>query len=341
MRPRRPRAAGRWSRRRWRSGSPAAAPGRIAGGSALRLALVAALLAAGLLVALSPAGAWIGDRFDDEPEKSAPAFAGAAQGRLGARDLCAGAYAIHPDGSYQGLGSFSEAGWSPHGEHVVGVDGSRLMAVDSVGHRQVDTGAPRRARPGLEHGLGFAVAYLQGPALRVVDGATGRHRPGKPPRRGPVTPAWRPRSDSVLTYAATAGRSRRWTSRPSARLWAGAPRRGAARARVVARRRRLVALSSHSVTVSGSSRSVLRRSRCPASRASWRCTPPAGARRWSSEAARARRPADRRQAAPALPGRRGRPRLVARTAAGCCSGRAAPTSGCCSARATASARSTG
>jgi hypothetical protein len=226
---------------------------------AVRLALVAALIALGLLVALSPAGAWIGDRFEDEPGQPAPAFAGLPKGGSVLAISRTGAYAIHPNGSTQRLGAFSEAGWSPHGEHVVGVDGRRLTAVDPVG--TVKWTLIRRGvhHPAWSTRLGFAVAYLRGGALRVVDG-TGNPATDRPVRgrAAAVTPAWRPRSDRVLSYATTGGaietldvitRRRHWKARireaPLALAWS---RDG----------RRLVALSARSVTILDRSGHVLR-----------------------------------------------------------------------------------
>ena len=224
---------------------------------AMRLALVAALVAAGLLVALSPAGAWIGDRFNDEP--NTPAFAGLPKGGSVLAISATGAYAISPDGSTQGLGSFSEAGWSPHGEHVVGVDGSRLVAVDPEG--TVKWALVRRGvhDPAWSRRLGFAVAYLQGPKLRVVDG-TGRAATDRAIRTGAtrVTPAWLPHSDRVLTYATTSGAIEAVDVITKRALWrtpvAEAPlalawSRGGGR---------LVALSSRSATVLDRAGHVLR-----------------------------------------------------------------------------------
>ncbi len=96
----------------------------------VRLALVLALLCIGLATALSPAGAWIGDRLKDETSESKPAFAALPEGGPVLAITRNGAYAVRPDGSTRRLGSFSEAGWSPHGLHVVGVDGRSLTAVD-------------------------------------------------------------------------------------------------------------------------------------------------------------------------------------------------------------------
>ena len=84
--------------------------------------------------------------------------------------------------------------------------GRRLIAVDPLG--TVKWTLVRRSvhDPSWSSRLGFAVAYLQDRALRVVDGtgdpATDRDIRGN---AAAVTPAWRPRSDSVLTYATLGG----------------------------------------------------------------------------------------------------------------------------------------
>jgi hypothetical protein len=224
---------------------------------AMRLALVAAIIAAGLLVALSPAGAWIGDRFKHESRKTTPAFAALPRGGSVLAISRTGAYAIHPNGSTQRLGAFSEAGWSPHGEHVVGVEGRRLTAVDPLG--TVKWTLVRRGAhdPAWSTRLGYAVAYLQGGALRVVDGtgnpATDRRVRGD---AAPVRPAWRPESDRILAYATSGG------AVESVDVASG---RTVSRAPVTAKRlewsqngHRLVALSSQSVAVLDRGGDVLR-----------------------------------------------------------------------------------
>jgi hypothetical protein len=173
----------------------------------LRLALAAALVAAGLAAALSPAGAWIGDRFSDDRPAAEPAFAALPPGGSVLAISRSGAYAIRPDGSSRGLGAFSEAGWSPRGLHVVGVQGRRLIAVDAAGTLKWTLTARRPVRhPAWSTGDGFAVAYLEGRALKVVAG-NGDPTTDRVLRRdaAPVTPAWRPHSDRVLAYATRGG----------------------------------------------------------------------------------------------------------------------------------------
>jgi hypothetical protein len=225
--------------------------------AAMRLALAAALIAVGLLVALSPAGAWIGDRLGDEPKRPTPAFAGLPKGGSVLAISRTGAYAIDPNDSTQWLGSFSEAGWSPHGEHVIGVEGQRLTAVDPLG--TVKWTLVRRGvhDPAWSTRLGYAVAYLQGQVLHVVDG-TGNPATDRAVRRAvaAVTPAWRPHSDRVLTYATKGGAIETVDVRTRRTVW---------RAPIDAKSlqwsrdgRRLVALSSRSVTVLDRNGRVLR-----------------------------------------------------------------------------------
>ena len=226
---------------------------------ALRLALVAVLVAAGLLIALSPAGAWIGDRFEDEPTKATPAFAALPHGGSALAISRAGAYAVNPDGNTQYLGAFSEAGWSPHGEHVVGVEGRRLIAVDPQGTVKWTLIRRDVHDPAWSTRLGFAVAYLQGDALRVVDGtgraATDRRVRG---RAAPVKPAWRPRSDRILTYASSGGAIETVDVVTGRALWRTALTPAPLALAWSRDGGRLVALSSRSVTVLDRAGDVLR-----------------------------------------------------------------------------------
>ena len=179
---------------------------------AVRLAFVAALLAAGLAVALSPAGAavgdWIGDRFTAHDARSAPAFAALPKGGSVIALSRSGAYAVRPNGSTRHLGAFSDAGWSPHGLHVVGTEGRRLVAVDPVAGtvKWMLTSRGRVSHPAWSTADGFAVAYLEGRSLKVVAG-NGDPTTNRVLRRdaAPVTPAWRPHSDRILTYASGGG----------------------------------------------------------------------------------------------------------------------------------------
>jgi hypothetical protein len=247
---------------------PAARPRRVV----LRLAIVAALLCVGLVAALTPAGAevghWIEDRFADRGDPSGPAFAGLPAGGQVLTLSRTGAYAIDADGGSQWLGSFSEAGWSPRGKHVVGVNGRRVSAVDPTGIVKWTLARQQRVHhPAWSTGLGFAVAYLEGRTLRVVAG-TGDPSTDRALRRGAaaVTPAWRPRSDQILTYATAGGAIETLDVVSGRALWRA--RSGASGPPVALAwsrsGRRLVALSSRSVTVLDVSGHVLRTIALPA-----------------------------------------------------------------------------
>ncbi len=167
---------------------------------------LAALFVA-LVLALTPAGPalgeWIEERFAAEPLPSTPAFAGLPAGGTALAISTTGAFAVHPDGSVQGLGAFTEAGWSPRGLHVAGVSGRRLVAVDPAGTPKWSITRPGRPeRPAWSLGEGFFVAYLEAETLRVV-GGDGRGDRLLRRSAADVTPAWRPGAGYVVSYATT------------------------------------------------------------------------------------------------------------------------------------------
>jgi hypothetical protein len=199
-----------------------------------RLALAAAIVAVGLAATLTPAGArvgeWIGDRLSAESDTTVPAFAGLPRGGEVLAVSDGGAWVVYPDGALQRVGSFSEAGWSPRGWHVVGVRGRRLEAVTPTGTVKWTRARPRAPHhPAWSRGEGYRIAYLEAGTLRVVAGdGTGDRLVRR--RAGQVTPAWR--TGYALTYAAAGGeietlnvdsRRRAWArrveDRPTALAW--------------------------------------------------------------------------------------------------------------------------
>jgi hypothetical protein len=158
---------------------------------------------------------------------------------------------VRPDGALQRVGAFSEAGWSPHGLHVIGVRGRRLTAVTPTGTVKWTLWRRRPVhRPAWSLGAGFRVAYLEREALRVVAGdGTGDRLVRR--RATPVTPAWRPGRRQLLTDAGPAGsietvdvdaRRRVWARRAADPVTALAWSRGG---------KRLVALTVRGLTVYG------------------------------------------------------------------------------------------
>jgi hypothetical protein len=193
----------------------------------VRAALAAAVVAVGLGVALTPAGAkvgdWIEDRLSSDAPTTRPAFAGLPRGDEVLAVGENGAWVVAPDGALQRVGSFSEAGWSPRGLHVVGVRGRRLAAVTPTGTVKW-TLWRRRAlrRPAWSRGEGFRIAYLEGETLRVVAGdGTGDRLVRR--RAAPVTPAWRPARhrgpEYVVTYARPGGLIETVDADTGRRLW--------------------------------------------------------------------------------------------------------------------------
>jgi hypothetical protein len=236
----------------------------------MRLVLVGALICLALATALSPAGAWIGDRFEKkEPARAKPAFAALPPGGSVLAITRTGAYAVRSDGGARRLGAFSEVGWSPHGWHAVGVDGRRLVAITPTGTTKWTLARPRALHhPAWSLGDGFFVAYLEtvrsGAALRVVDGK-GNPSTSRLLRRraAPVTPAWRPGRGYVLTYASASGSIETLDVITGRALWrarVGVPVRDLAWTRDG---RRLVGLSSHAVSVLDPQGHVLRTVRLP------------------------------------------------------------------------------
>ena len=242
---------------------------------ALRLALVAAALGVGLVAALTPAGAevgdWIGDRFADRADPAKPAFAELPPGASVLAISRSGAYAVHSKRSRR-LGSFTEAGWSPRGLHVVGVDGHRVVAVDATGMQKAGMQKWSVTRPGRVHhpawstGDGFFVAYLEGSVLRTVGGDGAGDRPLRR-HAAPVTPAWRPHAGHVLAYARQRGGLEAVDVDSGLTLWRATGQAALARTRQLAWSRdgrRLVALSPRELTVLGADGRVLRTVALPA-----------------------------------------------------------------------------
>jgi len=201
---------------------------------ALRLAFAAALVAAGLVAALSPAGAAVGDWIEERvglgPDESQPTLAGfPAGGRLLAVSE-SGAWKVEGGGRVRRLGAYRDVGWSPRGLYVIGTRGHRLTAMEPDGVPRWSLARPGRlSHPAWSPGDGFRVAYLESAqgatGLRVVDGRGQLdHKVAAAAAR--VTPAWRPRGGYVITYASAAARglvtvdadtgARLWTARTGA-----------------------------------------------------------------------------------------------------------------------------
>jgi sugar lactone lactonase YvrE len=173
----------------------------------VRPAAAIALALAVLATAMTPAGAdvreWLGDRLDPPPSPTLSRLP--AAGRL-LVSSAAGSWVVDRDGGLRRLGDYTSAGWSPNGLFVAATSGRRLYAAEPGGAVRWSIVRPGAvSHPSWSGGEGFRVAFLEGRDLRVVagDGVGDRLL-----ARGvaPVTPAWRPGSGHVLTYATRTGR---------------------------------------------------------------------------------------------------------------------------------------
>ena len=111
-----------------------------------------------------------------------------------------GAYAVHPDGGWRRLGSFSEAGWSPRGLNVVGVDGRRGggrrpgRARRSGPSRGPAACTTRRGAPGSASSWRTSRATCCGASAGDGDGDDRAAAPRRGARHAGVAAARRPRA---------------------------------------------------------------------------------------------------------------------------------------------------
>jgi hypothetical protein len=209
LRSARPPRAADAERRAWhvvRAAHAAHAPAR---SRRLGRQLLVAIATAVILVALalSPAGAkvgdWIGDVVDPAPDATTGSLASLpAPGRLLA--VADGGAWIVREGGRRQLGSFTDAAWSPGGLHVAGARGRQLVAVDPEGveHWTLVAEAPvsvPRWSPD-----GYRVAYRSGSELWVTTGDN-KNRWRLARKSAPTPPAWKPLAapaSQVLAFAA-------------------------------------------------------------------------------------------------------------------------------------------
>jgi hypothetical protein len=173
---------------------------------AVQVATVIALVA----LVVSPAGAsvrhWVADRIDEPGAPHAkPALSSLPGDGSLLVDSAQGPWVVRPDGSKRLLGDWTEASWSPHGLYAVVTEGHELAAVEPDGSPRwtlTRPGGPALAR--WNGPDGFRIAYLEGRALRVVDGdGTGDRRLAGGVAR--VAPVWQPGPAHVLAYTTDRG----------------------------------------------------------------------------------------------------------------------------------------
>jgi hypothetical protein len=205
-------------------GRGGAVGGRAAGGHGRRLTVAMMALVACLAVALSPAGAAVGDWVRDvvhPGRKDARPAIGPlpAPGRL-LVSSADGTWVVQRDGSARRLGGYGDPGWSPHGLYVIATRGHQLVATQPDGVVRWTLSLPDSPRlPAWSPGDGYRVAYLSGGTLRVVngDGTGDRLLDGA---AATVRPAWRPHGPRhVVAYARSGGRVALADADLNRRLW--------------------------------------------------------------------------------------------------------------------------
>jgi Tol biopolymer transport system component len=166
-----------------------------------------AVLAGGLALALSPAGAtvrrWIGHALGI-PHPAAALFSLPAPGSLLVSGP-GGTWTVAADGSTRRLGAWREASWSPRGRFVAVSGGDELAALDPRGTPRWTLARPAVSDPRWYPPTGFRIAYLSRRDLRVVAGdGTGDRLLAL--GAASVAPAWRPGHPYQLAYIDAAGR---------------------------------------------------------------------------------------------------------------------------------------
>jgi hypothetical protein len=133
-----------------------------------------------------------------------------------------GAWILHADGSKRFLGRYEQAAWSPHAKFVAVSRRLELRAVDPKGNLRWSVERDRRISGARWSEDGFRVAYLSGASVRVVVG-DGSGDSELRRRVHPIPPAWRPKAEHELAFAAVDGRivlvhtdsgAVRWRSEP-------------------------------------------------------------------------------------------------------------------------------
>ncbi|MCW2982231.1 MAG: hypothetical protein JWO14_3958 [Solirubrobacterales bacterium] len=172
---------------------------------AAQVALVAALIA----LVVSPAGAsvrhWVADRIEPGASHAVPVLSSLPGHGSLLVDSARGPWVVHPDGSKRLLGDYAEASWSPHGLFAVVTRGHELAAVEPDGTPRWTLTRPGQVELARWNGPdGFRIAYLEGRALRVVngDGTGDRFIAGG---AAAVAPAWRSGPGHEVAYATERG----------------------------------------------------------------------------------------------------------------------------------------
>jgi hypothetical protein len=248
-----------------------------------RLAIaLAALLALGA-IALTPAGAevgdWIEDTFDPGQDDAKPAiFSLPAQGPL-LVSSGGDSWVVQPDGSKRRLAGYDEASWSPSGLFVVAARSNELFALEPDGDIRWSLGRPDVNRPAWSlDAPDTRIAYRSGSDLRVVAGdGTGDRLLAS--RVAPATPAWQPGARNTLAYVDARGRVVVAAADSRRALWRSAPGPSPGQLAWAMGGRRLVAVSPRVLRLfDASGRQVATRTLPPGLRAGALAVEPSGVR---------------------------------------------------------------
>jgi dipeptidyl aminopeptidase/acylaminoacyl peptidase len=170
-----------------------------------RLALAAVVALATAAVALTPAGARVGDWISDvvDPPARTSLSSLPADGRLLVLGD-GGVWVVGDDGARRLVPGIRDATWSPGGLYLAGARGRELVALDPQGTERWTRPAAARVTMPRWSPDGYRVAYRSGRELRVAvgnnidDWSLGR-------TAGTAAPAWKPLAEpaeQVLAFAA-------------------------------------------------------------------------------------------------------------------------------------------
>jgi dipeptidyl aminopeptidase/acylaminoacyl peptidase len=175
----------------------------------------------------------------------------------------AGAWIVGADGAQRRLGDWTGADWSPQGRFVVAWRGRHVAALDPRGNVRWLLTRGRIHAAAWAPIDGYRVAYVSGSALRVVAGdGTGDHPLAA--RVGPAIPAWSPTVLHRLAYADRRGRVVVVDSDARVRAWRSAPGGRVLQLAWTPDGSRLLALSPGSLRVLNARGRLLRRLAAPA-----------------------------------------------------------------------------